>query len=259
MSHEASHKLSLAERGICWGCVLIIIVMFMYIALNPRDMNEGTLAIVRFLAALLAGLAGGIFSGSLSLTAKVPYTRTQIKAGGGFASFAVVLLLFYFGIPTPKSVETPRSQTFNSPKDAICKFNGEYPKNWTYKVTNNPITYEILVFTPVSQDSPKTKFIIQCNVPKNISSISEYVKEFTSSQKDVRPDSIKSKEVIFANREARQLIYTKLSEPSLKFQEVIALNRGKIYQVTYVSEIKSFDKYEKEVDQMVKSFKITES
>jgi hypothetical protein len=85
------------------------------------------------------------------------------------------------------------------------------------------------------------------------------VKEFTSSQKDVRPDSIKSKEVIFANREARQLIYTKLSEPSLKFQEVIALNRGKIYQVTYVSEIKSFDKYEKEVDQMVKSFKITES
>ncbi|BAZ30312.1 small GTP-binding protein [Cylindrospermum sp. NIES-4074] len=91
--------ISSAERGIALAMALAVLITFIVLALNPRVMNGGTLAIVRFLAASFAGIAGYLFAGNLGLEAKIPLNRTQLRATGAFAAFVLVLLMFYVGVP----------------------------------------------------------------------------------------------------------------------------------------------------------------
>ena len=79
-------------------------------------MSNGTLAIIRFLAAIFAGISAYFFTGGLGLEAKIPFSKTQLKATGAFAAFIVVLLIFFYGIPNipqemPPSISpTPSKQ-----------------------------------------------------------------------------------------------------------------------------------------------------
>ncbi|MEA5621149.1 COR domain-containing protein [Cronbergia sp. UHCC 0137] len=99
--------ISAAERGISLAMALGVLTTFIVLVLNPRSMNGGTLAIVRFLAATFAGISGYSFSGGLGLEAKIPLNKTQIKATGAFAAFVLVFFIFYVGVPPSETAPQP--------------------------------------------------------------------------------------------------------------------------------------------------------
>ncbi|GEM_PF-3255170 len=255
--------LSSAERGFCLGIGLIVIVAFIYIALNPQKIEYSlTLAIIRFLAALGSGLLGYLFSGNL--VAYIPIKQAQVRATGGFASFVLVFILFYIGLPSPnlptdKPSEPAKTQSFNSPKDSICMFSGEYPEGWTYKFLKNPFSPEILLVS--KDDVPQVKLIIECGRIEKVLSLSEYIKESTTRSLGLSLDRlIEVKEITFAHREARQISYiSKVDNTNFKFLEVITLDKGIAYKIVYMADIPNFNKYESTAKEVIRSFKITES
>jgi translation elongation factor P/translation initiation factor 5A len=90
-------KISAAEKGIAYGFALIVIVALITLVMYPKAMNEGTLAIVRFLAALAGGLSAGLFLGEVQAEGTI--SKVLIRASGGFAVFLIILLFFFYGIP----------------------------------------------------------------------------------------------------------------------------------------------------------------
>ncbi|MDZ8257319.1 COR domain-containing protein [Nostoc sp. ChiQUE01b] len=106
--HRPSSQISPAERGIALAMALAVLVVFIVLVLNPRAMEGGTLAIIRFLAAAFAGISGYLLTGSLGLEAHVPFNKTNIKATGAFAAFVLVLLLFFYGVPASENSDKPK-------------------------------------------------------------------------------------------------------------------------------------------------------
>ena len=78
-----------AERIVSLFFAFLVFVILIYFGLNPQS-NIGTLAIIRFLAAIFAGVVGYLFMGSLAL--KTRFNKTYVNATGGFAAFVLVLL-----------------------------------------------------------------------------------------------------------------------------------------------------------------------
>jgi internalin A len=105
---KPSPHASPAERGIALAMALVVLVVFIVLVLNPQAMQSSTLAIVRFLAAAFAGIAGYLVTGNLGLEAHVPFNKTSIKATGAFAAFVMVLLLFFYGVPASESSNNPK-------------------------------------------------------------------------------------------------------------------------------------------------------
>jgi hypothetical protein len=97
---NTTSEISAAERGIALALAIAVLITLIALVLNPRSMDGGTLAIVRFLAATFAGISGYLFSGNLGLEASVPLNRTQIRATGAFAAFVILLFLFFVGVPS---------------------------------------------------------------------------------------------------------------------------------------------------------------
>jgi branched-chain amino acid transport system substrate-binding protein len=85
----------------------VIATFIIYIFYPPIRSNLTTASLVRFLASLVAGYSGYIFAGELGLEGRIPFGKAWIKATGGFAAFAMVLFLFYYGVP-PIKEEDPR-------------------------------------------------------------------------------------------------------------------------------------------------------
>lgn len=71
-----------------------------FIPLQAWQLDEIAKQHLRFLAATLAGIAGYLFSGNLRLEAKIPLNKTKVRATRAFAAFALVLILFYVGVPS---------------------------------------------------------------------------------------------------------------------------------------------------------------
>ncbi|PHM06637.1 GTPase [Nostoc sp. 'Peltigera malacea cyanobiont' DB3992] len=115
--HKPSSQISPAERGIALAMALAVLIVFIVLVLNPRAMEGGTLAIVRFLAAAFAGISGYLLTGSLNLEAHVPLSKTNIKATGAFAAFVLVLLLFFYGVPA--SENSDKSKPISDAKTTI--------------------------------------------------------------------------------------------------------------------------------------------
>ncbi len=124
MSKKSSHKnrnsninshVSFAERGIGLGLASAVLVTFIILVLNPRIMNNGTLAIIRFLAATFAGISGYFFVGNLGLEARIDFlNKSQIRATGTFATFIITLFFFFVGVPSPDvGVPSPDESTQN--------------------------------------------------------------------------------------------------------------------------------------------------
>ena len=116
--HRQSPRISPAERGIALAIAVGVLVTLIVLVLNPRSMDGGTLAIVRFLAAISAGIAGYLFAGDLNLKASIPLNKTQVRATGAFAAFVLVLILFFVGVP-PSS---------NSPGDVNSQTGNQQPE-----------------------------------------------------------------------------------------------------------------------------------
>jgi len=117
---QGSGKISSVERGIALAFAGAVLVVLIVLVLNPQVMNDGTLAIVRFLAASFAGISGYLFSGTLGLEAKIPWNKTVIRATGGFATFILVLLLFFYGLPVSN---TEDEQSYQKQKEYLNQAN----------------------------------------------------------------------------------------------------------------------------------------
>lgn len=102
---QDSSKASGVERGIALLFAGAVLATLIFLVINPRFMDEGTLAVARFLAAAFAGISGYLYSGTLGLEAKIPWSKTYIRATGGFAAFVLVLLLFFYGLPASQDSE----------------------------------------------------------------------------------------------------------------------------------------------------------
>jgi hypothetical protein len=97
---NAPAQISMAERGVALAMALAVLLTFIFLVLNPRAIEGATLAIVRFLAASFAGIAGYLFSGTISVESSA-ISKTQVKAAGGFGAFVFVFFAFLYGIPVP--------------------------------------------------------------------------------------------------------------------------------------------------------------
>lgn len=94
---------------------LPVLITFIYLVLHPRGMDGGTLAIVRILAAIFAGVAGYYFTGGMGLEASIPFlNKSQVSATGGFAAFILVLLTFFYGIPQSSGADNVQKDVLNS-------------------------------------------------------------------------------------------------------------------------------------------------
>ena len=95
------------ERTVILLLAVVIVVAFLILIFNPPQGGEATLPIIRFLASLIAGFFTSYFIGNLNIRGKL-FNTIDVKAAGAFAAFIAVLLLFFYGVPTPD--RTPVTQ-----------------------------------------------------------------------------------------------------------------------------------------------------
>jgi hypothetical protein len=98
-SRRGSTHSTIGDRLVAYVFAAPVLAALIYLVLNPQLVSSGTLAIIRFLAAVFAGISAYSFTGTLGLEAKIPFSKTQLKATGAFAAFIIVLLIFFYGIP----------------------------------------------------------------------------------------------------------------------------------------------------------------
>jgi hypothetical protein len=102
----------------------IVVCSFIYFLFNSPEENPTLLAIVRFLAAIVAGLSGYLIAGTLELQGKLPFNKIQIQAGGAFAAFIMVFLLFFVGVPNIPEPEIFRNSIIEPKIDPIVSAPG---------------------------------------------------------------------------------------------------------------------------------------
>lgn len=129
---KKSPKLSSVDKGISYALACAVVIVLIILVLHPRIMDSGTLAIVRFLAAVFAGICGYFFSGKLELEARVPLNKFQIRATGAFAAFIIVLFFFFIGVPS-SSEKFTETEKFSSEESMEIEkpFNDHLPQNET--------------------------------------------------------------------------------------------------------------------------------
>lgn len=85
--------------------VLLIVLALLYLILFPPPREtSSTLASLRVVAAVFAGVAGGLFGWSIQIHGKI-WRQIGATAAGGGAAFLVVFLLFYRALPVPVGPE----------------------------------------------------------------------------------------------------------------------------------------------------------
>ena len=94
------------ERFIGLLLAIGVVIVFVVFLFRPPDINQFTLPIIRFLAALAAGLSAYLFAGSLDFAGSLS-NRIQVKAAGAFAAFIAVFFLFSYGLPQNPVVSGP--------------------------------------------------------------------------------------------------------------------------------------------------------
>jgi hypothetical protein len=99
------------ERRLGIVLAFIVVISFIYFVINPPREISITLAIIRFLAAFISGLAAFLFLGSLDIEVQLPIPKVVIKGTGAFAAFIVVFFLFLYGIPS--SIISSSNNTVN--------------------------------------------------------------------------------------------------------------------------------------------------
>lgn len=175
---------SIWERRLASLLVVIIIAFFLYYLLfPPQQQAEPALAVIRFLASTLAGWAGYLFTGSLQLEGKLPGNGLQIKAGGAFAAFLAVFLLFYTGIPSSSSgVRGLFNKTIITSKimNPVGNTSEGYPIIATVKGNGAKLSVD-LDNIPSNIDSRKYKLITFARISDNPDWDSQGVKPLSKS------------------------------------------------------------------------------
>ncbi|MFN6567249.1 COR domain-containing protein [Dendronalium sp. ChiSLP03b] len=112
-NNKPSPQNSPAERGIALGMALAVLMLFIFLVIQSGTPGQSViLPLVRLLAAAFAGIIGYLVTGNLGLEAHVPFSKTHIRATGAFAAFIVVLLLFFYGVPTSDNSTPPKRVSY---------------------------------------------------------------------------------------------------------------------------------------------------
>lgn len=97
-SSQGQARIPNFEKIIALSLASIVVITLCLLVLSPGVMNSGTLAIIRYLAAFSSGLSAYLFLGEVHIQGRI--RRVFVRASGGFALFIIVLLLFFYGIPS---------------------------------------------------------------------------------------------------------------------------------------------------------------
>ena len=118
-----------------------VLLTFVLIIFNPQQLNTSTFAIIRFLAAFTAAVAGFLFIGTLELS--VNLNKGIIKGTGAFAIFIAVFLLFYHELPSDSNQDFERKNSGLEPG----LFRGSYSSNFIdYRHLTGNNEYPVLSF-----------------------------------------------------------------------------------------------------------------
>jgi hypothetical protein len=131
---KSSKNISSVERGVALAFAFVALGTLIFLVINNRPMDNGTLAIVRFLAAFCAGISGYLLSGNLGLEARLPWIKMLIRATGASAAFVVTQFLFYWGLPYNDVIP---NQSVNQSKAPAIE-NPSYSKNFQPKPDSSP-------------------------------------------------------------------------------------------------------------------------
>jgi len=111
-NRNQSNKSSIWEKIVAICLATIVLFAFIFYVFNPPPIADGTLALIRFLAATFSGLAAFLFVGDLNLEGSIPglNDKMKVRAAGGFATFLIVFLLFYYQIKPEGNTQKPDMQ-----------------------------------------------------------------------------------------------------------------------------------------------------
>jgi|JFJP01.1.fsa_nt_gi Uncharacterized protein containing caspase domain len=90
-------KEPISKIGLALGTLVVIIFIFLF--LNPQEANSSTVIVLRLIACILAAIAASLVLENLSLERKIPLKKWQIKFTGSFTIFVTVFIAFYYGLP----------------------------------------------------------------------------------------------------------------------------------------------------------------
>ncbi len=90
-------KEPISKIGLALGTLVVIIFIFLF--LNPQEANSYTVIVLRLIACILAAIAASLVLENLSLERKIPLKKGQIKFTGSFTIFVTIFITFYYGLP----------------------------------------------------------------------------------------------------------------------------------------------------------------
>lgn len=151
MTNNRPNSGSTWEKIVSICLAAIVLGTFIFYVFNPPPTADGTLALIRFLAATFSGLAAFLFVGDLNLEGSIPglNDKVKVRAAGGFAAFLLVFLLFFYNIQPEGNSNLPNSQpvTLWGSYPSLALFDPEEPSipdilAKELEVDKNPVIFE---------------------------------------------------------------------------------------------------------------------
>ena len=206
-------RISASEKRVAYGLACIVVAALITLVMYPRVMNEGTLAIVRFLAALAGGLSAGLFLGEVQAQGII--NKVLIRASGGFAVFLIIFLLFFYGIPKESNDKPISFRYLTGANDYPTLTLSILSPDIEDKITLNVLSKFLGIEKPpiVHSDNPVfeniEKFKIQTGNENTIANQNkfQYLLYSSNNGKDISKDSIDLKEPNKSRKAYREVQY----------------------------------------------------
>ncbi len=140
----------------------------------------------------------------------------------------------------------------------------KYPKPWTIKQLEDPITGEVVVFYSPKESEydifQERIFITVEDLPYDIDNIEEYAEILTKRIIDDPNYEIQAypkEKIRLADRLAKKIVYSrKINGINIRQLEIFTIDNDRVYIVTYMSERSKYYKFLKQANKTIKSLEI---
>jgi len=153
---------------------------------------------------------------------------------------------------------------FEQYRNINYQINVKYPKLWSIKQLEDPITGEVVVFSsPKESESDIFRekiFITVQDLPDNINNIDEYAEILTNRIINDSSYEIKvypQEKIRLSNQIAKKIVYSrKINGINVRQLEIFTIDNDRVYIVTYMAERSKYYKFLKLADKTIKSLEI---